>query len=215
MPHLTDQSELRQEFHLLGIEVLIPGFTGSLMSLQIQSDIVERIKAAQLGDPKIQRLRDQVSAGLRIDLVIHEDGSLRFGSRVCVPAGDIRTELLAEAHSSPYSIHPGGTKMYKGLRLNFWWPGMKIVVAKSVSECSICQQVKIDHQRVAGLLQPLPIPQWKWQHLTMDFVTGLPPTPRKNDAVWVVVDRLTKSARFIPFRVGQSTEVLAQKYMRV
>jgi len=83
-----------------------------------------------------------------------------------------------------------------------------------VAKCLVCQQVKAEHQRPAGLLQPLPIPKWKWEHVAMDFVTALSRSPKGNNAVWVVVDRLTKSAHFIPFRVGQSTELLADKYMR-
>ncbi|KAJ6847133.1 uncharacterized protein M6B38_285000 [Iris pallida] len=121
---------------------------------------------------------------------------------------------MTEAHNSQYSIHPGSTKMYKDLRQTFWWHGMKREIARFVSKCLVCQQVKAEHQRTAGLLQPLPIPEWKWEHLTMDFVTGLPRTQRGNNAIWVIVDRLTKSARFLPFRVGQSTEVLADMYLK-
>ena len=63
-------------------------------------------------------------------------------------------------------------------------------------------------------MQPLPIPEWKWEKITMNFVMKLPRTPRGHNAIWVIVDRLTKSAHFIPFRVGQSTEVLAERYMQ-
>lgn len=105
--------------------------------------------------------------------------------------------------------------MYKDLKLNFWWYGMKREVAQSVAKCLVCQQVKAEHQRPAGLLQPLPIPEWKWEHVTMDFVTGLPRTPKNHDAIWVIVDRLTKCAHFIPFRLGQTTEYLAKRYMEV
>ncbi|XP_020262255.1 uncharacterized protein LOC109838206 [Asparagus officinalis] len=103
--------------------------------------------------------------------------------------------------------------MYKDLKLNFWWHGMKRDMARSVAKCLVCQQVRAEHQRIIGLLQPFPIPEWKWQHVTMDFVTSLPRRTRQNDVVWVIVDRLTKSAHFIPFRVGQSMEHLAQRYM--
>ena len=74
--------------------------------------------------------------------------------------------------------------------------------------------MKAEHQRPAGLLQPLPIAEWKWEHVTMDFVVGLPRTQRGSDAIWVVVDRLTKSAHFIPMRVRDSVDHLADLYIR-
>ena len=85
---------------------------------------------------------------------------------------------------------------------------MKIEIAQYVAKCLVCQEVKAEHRRLGGLLQPLPIPEWKWKNITMDFVTALPRSPKGNNVVWVVVDRLTKSAHFIPFSVGQSTKVL-------
>ncbi|GKF32359.1 putative nucleotidyltransferase, ribonuclease H [Tanacetum coccineum] len=81
---------------------------------------------------------------------------------------------------------------------------MKLDVATFVSKCLVCQQVKIEHQRASGLLQPLEIPVWKWDEISMDFVTGLPQTQRKHDAIWVVVDRLTKSAHFLPIRLQKA-----------
>ena len=104
--------------------------------------------------------------------------------------------------------------MYQDLKKHFWWNAMKREIAQFVAKCLVCQQIKIEHQRSAGLLQPLPIPEWKWEHITMDFVTALPRSSKGNNAVWVIIDRLTKSAHFIPFRVGQTTEVLAEKYMK-
>ncbi|RVX16738.1 Retrovirus-related Pol polyprotein from transposon 17.6 [Vitis vinifera] len=97
--------------------------------------------------------------------------------RDCVPNDeDLRRELLEEAHCSKFAIHPGGTKMYKDLRQNYWWSGMKCDIAQFVAQCLVCQQVKAEHQRPAGSLQPLAIPEWKWEHITMDFVIGLPRT---------------------------------------
>nr|GFB93645.1 putative reverse transcriptase domain-containing protein [Tanacetum cinerariifolium] len=117
---------------------------------------------------------------------------------------DRREPRQAEAHSSPFFVHPGSTKMYHDLKQHFWWNGMKHDVAMFVSKCLICQQVKIEHQRASGLLQPLDIPVWKWDEISMDFVTGLPQTQRRHDAIWVVVDRLTKSAHFLPIRKDYS-----------
>ncbi|GFS28968.1 hypothetical protein Acr_00g0004810 [Actinidia rufa] len=88
----------------------------------------------------------------------------------------------------------------------FWWPGMKNDVAIFVSKCLTCQQVKAEHQRPAGELQSLPVAEWKWEHVTMDFVTGLPNSSRGHDAIWVVVDRLTKTAHFLPIQVTDSIE---------
>jgi len=93
--------------------------------------------------------------------------------------------------------------------------GMKKDVANFVSKCLVCQQIKAEHQVPMGPLQPLPIPEWKWEHITMDFVTGLPRTQRQHDAVWVIVDRLTKSAHFIPINMQYSLEKLAQLFVEV
>jgi len=83
------------------------------MTLQFQSTLLEKIKEAQSGDPKIQEFRNQVKTGLRTDMQIHEDGTLRFSDRICVPKGDVRQEVLSKAHNPAYSIHTGGTKMYQ------------------------------------------------------------------------------------------------------
>nr|GFC57382.1 retrotransposon protein, putative, Ty3-gypsy subclass [Tanacetum cinerariifolium] len=104
--------------------------------------------------------------------------------------------------------------MYHNLKQHFWWSGMKRDVATFVSKCLICQQVKIEHQRASGLLQLLDIPVWKWDEISMDFVTGLPQTQRRHDAIWVVVDRLTKSAHFLPIRKDYSISRLAKIFQQ-
>ena len=83
-----------------------------------------------------------------------------------------------------------------------------------MAHCFVCQQVKAEHQRPSGLLQSLPIPEWKWEHITMDFVKGLPRTISGNNAIWVIVDRLTKSAHFLPIKVTWSLTQLAELYIR-
>ena len=91
--------------------------------------------------------------------------------------------------------------MYKDLKEGFWWPGMKKDVEKFMEKCLVCQKIKVEHQRPAGELQPIEIPGWKWDQISMDFVVGLPKTSNGYDAVWVIVDRLTKSAHFLRIKI--------------
>ena len=136
---------------------------------------------------------------------------LYYKDRVCVPDdNDLRKTILEEAHSGSFAIHPGSTKMYQYLKMSFWWSGMKRDISKFVTKCLVCQRVKAEHQVPSGLLQSIRIPEWKWDRITMDFVVGLPLTGRNHDSVWVLVDRLTKSAHFLPVRTDYSLDKLAE-----
>jgi hypothetical protein len=95
---------------------------------------------------------------------------------------------LHEAHDSAYSIHPGSTKMYHDLKSIYWWYGKKRDVAEYVAQCDNYQSVKAERQRPTELLQPLKIPQWKWDEISMDFIVGLPTTQSSYDSIWVIVD---------------------------
>ena len=140
---------------------------------------------------------------------------MMMGHRLCVPdVGKLKKEIIEEAHSSAYAMHPGSTKMYHTLRKHYWCRGMKKDVAEFVYRCLICQQVKAEYQRPTGLLQSLPIPQWKWEKITMDFVVGLPRCQSGYDAIWVIVDRLMKSAHFLPMKNSDSIEKLAELYVK-
>ena len=104
---------------------------------------------------QLVQLREEVKRGSKPDFVLSDDGILRFGTRLCVPNdGDLRRKLLKEAHCSKFAIHPRGMKMYKGLKQNYWWLGMKQDIARFVAQCLVCQQVKAKHQRPTGSLQP-------------------------------------------------------------
>ena len=150
---------------------------GYLARMQIEPDLISRIKDAQKQDGELWAIVQNLEVGKQSEFSIDHQGVIWCGKRLCVPDDStLRESLLAEAHSSPFSIHPGSTKMYRDLRQNFWWNGMKEDVARQVSKCLTCQQVKIEHKRASGLLQPLDIPIWKWDEITMDFVTGLPKT---------------------------------------
>ena len=104
--------------------------------------------------------------------------------------------------------------MYQDLKRRYWWPGMKRDVVQFVEKCLTCQQVKAEHQRPAGTLQPLGIPEWKWDQVTMDFVSGLPKTRQNHDSAWVIVDRLTKAAHFVPVNMTYTMDKLAELYVQ-
>ncbi|GJU82934.1 putative reverse transcriptase domain-containing protein [Tanacetum coccineum] len=119
---------------------------------------------------------------------------------------------MNEAHTLKYSVHPGADKMYHDLRDLYWWPGMKKDIAMYVSKCLTCSKVKAEHQKPSGLLQQPKIPEWKWENITMDFIVKLPRTSSGHDAIWVIVDRLTKSAHFLAVREDFKTEKLARLF---
>ena len=188
---------------------------GFIASLTIKSSLINRIKDAHKIDGELWAIAQNREDNKQHEFRVDEHGIVWQEGRLCVPNdSEIRQELLTEAHSSPFSIHPGSTKMYRDLKKHFWWSGMKRDVAEFVAKCLTCQQVKIEHQRASGLLQQLEIPVWKWDEITMDFVMGLPKTFRKNDAIWVVVDRLTKSAHFLAIRETYSASRLAEIFQQ-
>ena len=130
-----------------------------------------------------------------------------------VPSSDeLRRRILDEAHHSKLSIHPGRKKMYHDLRHLYWWSNMKQDITKYITECDTCGRVKADHMRTPGFLQPLPIPVWKWEDISMDFVVGLPLTSKGYDSIWVIVDRLTKSTHFPLVDTRYSAKKYAKLY---
>ncbi|GJW03506.1 putative reverse transcriptase domain-containing protein [Tanacetum coccineum] len=126
----------------------------------------------------------------------------------------LRDLIMHESHKSKYSIHPGSDKMYQDLKKPYWWPNMKAEIATYVSKCLTCAKVKVEHQKPSRLLQQPEIPEWKWEKITMDFVTGLPRTLSGYDSIWVIVDQLTKSSHFLPMKKPDSMEKLTQLYLK-
>jgi transposase InsO family protein len=176
--------------------------------LVITPDLLTLIRDVQIEALKEANIKKERMVGK--DLEENEYGVKTMLNRIWVPLlGDYREKVLDEAHKTRYSIHPGSTKMYQDLKKNYWWPGMKNDMVKYVAKCLTCSQVKAEHQRPYGKIQPLDIPEWKWEHLTMDFITKLPRTAKRYDTIWVIVDRLTKSAHFIPIKEKISSEKLA------
>ena len=159
--------------------MIVGGYLKNLATLKVQPAIIERIKVAQSQDANLVEIREEVIKGKKPEFNVCGDGTLRFGDRLCVPSDeDLKKELMIEAHCTPYSVHPGSSKMFQDLRKVYWWTNMRREIAHFVEQCLTCQQVKAEHQRPSGLLKPLLIPVWKWEHITMDFMVGLPQTLR-------------------------------------
>nr|GEZ84160.1 putative reverse transcriptase domain-containing protein [Tanacetum cinerariifolium] len=136
------EEEIIRDLKWLDIELYVCGQHGYWASLRVEPDWISRIKEAQKEDSKIWTIVENLDKQVEFRL-------------------DDDNVLWQEAYSSLFFVHPGSTKMYHDLKQHFWWSGMKRDVAMFVSKCLICQQVKIEHQRASGLLQPLNIPVWK------------------------------------------------------
>ncbi|KAL0540047.1 hypothetical protein IC582_024275 [Cucumis melo] len=211
---ITRQAPLHRDLERAEIAVSVGTVTMQLAQLTVQPTLRQRIIDAQSNDPYLVEKRGLAEAGQTAEFSLSSDGGLLFERRLCVPSDSaVKTELLSEAHSSPFSMHPGSTKMYQDLKRVYWWRNMKREVAEFVSKCLVCQQVKAPRQKPAGLLQPLSIPEWKWENVSMDFITGLPRTLKGFTVIWVVVDRLTKSAHFVPGKSTYTASKWAQLYM--
>jgi hypothetical protein len=184
------------------------------VTMEVEPTLEVEIREGQLADAKLKDIQQLIRDNKTSDFSEDSQGTLWLGKRICVlDLKPIKKLILREAHDSAYSIHPGSTKMYKDLKTRYWWNGMKRDVAEYVALCDTCQRVKAEHQRPAGLLQPLKIPEWKWEEIGMDFIVGLPRTQAGYDSIWVIVDRLTKVAHFIPVKMTYSSAKLLELYM--
>ena len=111
--------------------------------------------------------------------------------------GNLRSQVIQWGHSSHLACHPGVTRTIRLLSQRFWWPSLIRDVQDFVRACPICTRNKTTNRPPAGLLQPLPVPKRPWSHLSLDFVTGLPPSDG-NTVILTIVDRFSKMAHFVP-----------------
>ncbi|KAI3821810.1 hypothetical protein L1987_09383 [Smallanthus sonchifolius] len=190
---VVDALSHKEEYHPIRVKayklVINPEFMSQPRDAQIEALKGENVK--------IERMTGQARFLAENEYEI----KTRFGRIMWIPrASEFRVKILDEAYKSRYCIHLGTTKMYQDLRRDYWWPVMKFDIKKYGAKCLTCSQVKAEHQKPYEKLQPLEIPEWKWEDLTMDFITKISKTTRGYDTIWMVVDRLTKSVHFFPIR---------------
>jgi hypothetical protein len=198
--------KLRREIEYLNLVMV----NEAKVTMEVEPTLEVKIWESQLEDAKLKEIRQLIQDNKTSDFSEDSQGTLWLGRQIGVPnLKPIKELVLREAHDSAYSIHPGSTKMYKDLRTQFWWYGMKRDVTEYVALCDTCQRVKVEHERPVRLLQPLKILEWKWKEIRMDFIVGLPHTQAGYDSIWVIVDRLTKVAYFILVKTTYSGAKLA------
>jgi transposase InsO family protein len=227
------QPLLHEEFSKLNLHVVPPGYLapppkefrkmnlhvvpqGSLHTLVVKPDLVNSIKTLQKYDSEAQKIKRYLAEGRPSSFTVDDDDTLFFQGRLVVPTKDnlnMTQEVMEEAHDTPLSIHPGSTKMYQDIRQRFWWSNMKQDIARYVAECDVCRRIKAEHQRPAGTLQPLAIPEWKWDKVQMDFITGFPRSQKGHDAILVVIDQFSKVAHFLPVKETITASQLADLYV--
>jgi hypothetical protein len=185
-----------------------------LNNIALITTIKEDVISAQRTNVRMGHLRQRLELGEAQCFWQDADEVLWFKDRLVVPKDfGLHRKIMDEAHCSRYSIHLGANKMYQYLKKNFWWTWMKREIAKYASECDTCRRVKADHLRPIENLQPLSIPEWKWENICMDFIVGLPRTSWGYNSIWVIVDRLTKSAHFIPISTTYKVRQYAELYL--
>ncbi|GKB24362.1 putative reverse transcriptase domain-containing protein [Tanacetum coccineum] len=175
----------------------------------------KQILSAQSEAKKEENFITEDLHGMINKLEPRADGTLCLNNQSRIPYfGDLRALIMHESHKSKYSIHPGSDKMYQDLKKLYWWPNMKAEIATYVSKCLTCAKVKVEYQKPSGFLVQPEIPQWKWENIMMDFVTKLTKTETGQDTIWVIVDRLTKSAHFLPMKEDGTLEKLTRQYLK-
>jgi hypothetical protein len=146
---------------------------------------------------------------------LDNDEILMYRGIIYVPnSQELKNLILGEMHNVPYAVHPGYQKIIATVKSQYYWPGMKKVIVDFIVRCLECQKVKAEHRHTVGLIQPLPIPQWKWEVVTMDFITKLPRKNKQHDSIMEVVDKLTKVAHFIPIKLNHKAANIVDVYMK-
>jgi hypothetical protein len=172
------------------------------------SDLMGAILSGYIDDPMFAD--PSFTSGLKQD----EYGMWKRGNQIVVPTDQsLRRRLLAESHDTPSAGHRGIHKTVELVLRTFWWPSVHSDVKQYVRSCQVCQRVKASSKRKGGLLQPLPVPERRWESVSMDLVVKLPRTRSGHDSILVFVDRLTKYALFVPVRESLKAKGFAEQFV--
>jgi hypothetical protein len=177
----TPDTTLCQEMENLNLGMIQHG---TLTQLKLESILLQRVIDAQRTEKGMKCIHEKMEANKANCFRKDDQGIIWFKDRIVVPKdAEVRQQILDEAHLSRYSIHPRSTKMYQDLKQHYWWTKMKIEIARDVARCDTYRRVKAVHMKTAGPLQSLPIPTWKWEDISMDFIVGLPRTAKGFDFI--------------------------------
>ncbi|GJQ92884.1 putative reverse transcriptase domain-containing protein [Tanacetum coccineum] len=183
--------------------------------MTLHPKLPSQILEAQTEAIKEENIKAKNLRGMEKAFEVRPDGTRCIKNRSWLPLFDnLRDLIMHESHKSKYSIHPCSDKMYQDLKKLYWWPNIKAIIAEYVGKCLTCSRVKAECQKPSSLLIQPEIPTWKWERITMDFVTKLPKTSSGHDTIWFIIDRLTKSSHFIPTKATYSMETLTRLYIK-
>ncbi|GKA04223.1 putative nucleotidyltransferase, ribonuclease H [Tanacetum coccineum] len=183
--------------------------------MTIHPKLPSQILQTQTEALKEENIKAKNLRGMDKAFEIRHDGTCCIKNQSWLPLfGNLRDLIMHESHKLKYSIHSGFDKMYQDLKKLYWWPKLKAIIAEYVGKCLTCSRVKAECHKPSGLIVQPKIPMWKWERITMDFITKPPKTSNGHDTIWVIVDRLTKSAHFIPTQETDSMETLTRVYIK-
>ena len=156
MPLLIDMKALRINLDYDGHGALLANFV-------VRLSLMEQIRGNQMQDEKLAKeVQKIMNREVSENFSITRDGMLTLRGKACVPdVYDLRKMIMEEAHCSAYAMHLGSTKMYRTIKKNYWWSGIKRDLTEFVARCLVCQQVKAEHRKPSGILQPLTILEWE------------------------------------------------------
>ena len=183
--------------------------------MTIHSHLSTQIKGAHLEALKPKNIAGETIQVKDKNLEVKDGRRYYLMNRISTPKfTGYKDIVMNEAHKTKYSVHLSSDKMYLDLKKFYWWPNMKLEIATYVDKCLTCSRGKVEYPYPLGLLQQPDIPKWKWERITMDFITKLPKTTGGLDTIWVIVDRLTKSTHFQPVKETDKIEKLTRTYIK-